>query len=219
MSNYFNEVSKDAKKMEEKLLGPDYKYYKQIKSPSELNMSPDGNMGALANDIAGIVNYTDLLVGGGGAASKTGDVLGNSFFLKTGGHCIDENTGEKVDRYAYINNIPDGSIPFLSNTTGIKAESMKGLLPGILSDTAKINPMGIFSSFMKSAEPKCREVTRTVVDANGNKSKETRHIPISELKEGFSKLNQNEVFDFDNVYLLMVGLFFLYLFNKLYYKK
>ena len=54
-----------------------------------------------------------MLVTGKGRASKTGKPLGNKFFLKTGGQCnpIDKK-GNTVDRYLYINNVPDGSIPF-----------------------------------------------------------------------------------------------------------
>ena len=219
MSNYFKDVANSPKKMEQKLLGPDYKYYKFIKSPKQMNMSPNGNLGALANNIAGIINYADLLVGGGGNASKTGEVLGNSFFLKTGAKCKDTKSGKTVDRYMYINNIPDGSIPFLSNVTGVKADSMRGLLPGILSDTAQINPMDMFSSFMQDSEPKCKEITRNVVNSNGVKSRQTRHVAITDIKEGFLKFNQDNVSDINNVYLLLVSFLILYLVYRMYVKE
>ena len=35
-------------------------------------MSPDGNMSALAKDVAGLINYTQILVDGGGRANRTG---------------------------------------------------------------------------------------------------------------------------------------------------
>ena len=219
MSSFFKDVAKKPKQIEEKLLGPSYKYYKFIKTPKELNMRPDGNLGALASNIAGIINYADLLVGGGGRASKTGEVLGNSFFLKTGGQCKDESTGKLVDRYLYVDNIPDGSIPFLSNATGVRLSSMKGLLPGVLSDTAQINPMDMISAFMQDAEPKCKEITRTVVNTKGQKSRQTHHVALTDIKEGFLKFNKNEISDINNVYLLLISLFFLFLFYKLYYKQ
>ena len=58
----------------EKLLGPTYDYAGHIKSPTEMGMSADGNFGALADDVGGILGYVDLLVGGkctlGECASK-----------------------------------------------------------------------------------------------------------------------------------------------------
>lgn len=219
MSNYFKDVAKSPKKMQERLLGPDYKYYKFIKSPKQMNMSPRGNLSALANNIAGIINYADLLVGGGGNASKTGDVLGNSFFLKTGAQCKDVNSGKTVDRYMYINNIPDGSIPFLTNVTGVKADSMRGLLPGVMSDTAQINPMDMFSAFMQDAEPKCKEITRNVVNSDGSKSRQTRHVALNDIKEGFLEFNQDNISDINNVYFLLVSFLILYLVYRMYVKQ
>ena len=58
MPNFFKEVAKDAKKVEEALLGPDYKYWENIKTPQEIGMSDDGNLGALATDIGGLINYS-----------------------------------------------------------------------------------------------------------------------------------------------------------------
>ena len=81
MSNFFKEVAQDAENIEQKYLGPDYKYYDEIKTPREMGMSSDGNMGALANDVAGIINYVQLLVTGRGPASKNdGKPLGSRFF-------------------------------------------------------------------------------------------------------------------------------------------
>ena len=72
MSNFFEKVATDVDNVEENMLGPDYEYYKHIRSPGELGASSDGSMGAMAKDVGAIVNYVELLVAGGGAASKTG---------------------------------------------------------------------------------------------------------------------------------------------------
>ena len=84
MANFFEKVATNMDNVEQEFLGPDYKYYKFIKSPSELGMSGGGSMGDLADDIAGIVNYVELLVSGEGRASTTGGPLGDKFFLTTG---------------------------------------------------------------------------------------------------------------------------------------
>ena len=131
MSNFFQSVVDDAEKVEEELLGPDYKYYEHIKTPEELGMSDAGTISALGKDINGIINYVELLVTGRGDANKSkgGRPLGDRFFLKTGGQCKDQATGKLVDRYMYIDNVPDGAIPFVSSGIGYKFTTFEGLIP------------------------------------------------------------------------------------------
>ena len=92
-----------------------------------MGMSDDGNFGALANDIGGLINYVEVLVSGKGG-STTGGPLGDKFFLKTGGKCTDVASKKLVDRYIYIDNIPDGSIPIVSSGMGIKFNEFRGLI-------------------------------------------------------------------------------------------
>ena len=58
MSNFFNNLANDFSKFEQELLGPDYKYYRFIKTPRELGMSDRGNMETLGANVAGLDNYT-----------------------------------------------------------------------------------------------------------------------------------------------------------------
>jgi hypothetical protein len=183
MSNFFKSVAEDAEKVEEELLGPDYKYYQHIKTPEELGMSDKGSISALAKDINGIINYVELLVTGRGDANKSkgGRPLGDRFFLKTGGQCKDQASGNLVDRYMYIDNVPDGSIPFVSSGIGYKFTTFEGLIPGILSDIDKINPMDMFKAFSQDSEPACREITLETIGKDGEVSKETRFLPLDEI--------------------------------------
>lgn len=80
MSNIFESVITDVKQVEEKLLGPSYQYYKNIKLPDEIGMSSDGSLSALGDDVDGLIAYVELLVSGEGKASSTGRPLGNKFF-------------------------------------------------------------------------------------------------------------------------------------------
>ena len=98
MSNIFDDVLTNAKAAEEKYIGPDYPYYKYIRTPSEMGMSGAGNLTQLGKDIDGLVNYVELLVSGGGKASSTGQPLGNKFFLKTGGKCTNKTSGQDEDK-------------------------------------------------------------------------------------------------------------------------
>ena len=123
-SNIFEESASNPAGLKEKLLGPDYPYYKYVKAPDKLGMSGAGSLSQLGKNINGLMSYTELLVEGTGKASATGKPLGNKFFLKTGAKCENisrqdkENPDEESpdeDRYIYINNVPMGNIPFISS--------------------------------------------------------------------------------------------------------
>jgi hypothetical protein len=181
MANLFQEVLSDAQGVEERLLGPTYKYYNQIKMPSEIGMSSDGNLGALARDINGLVQYVEVLVTGNSNASKTGRPLGNKFFLQTGAKCMAPNNQE-VDRYIYVNNVPAGNIPFISNGLGVNFSEFKGLIPGTMSDLNVLNPFAIMQSFMSGSTPPCQEVTLQTIDVNNNVSQETHYVTLVDLQ-------------------------------------
>ena len=164
MSNIFQEVLTNAKAAEEKYLGPDYPYYKYIRTPSEIGMSGAGSLSQLGKDIDGLINYVELLVSGGGKASATGKPLGNKFFLKTGGKCTDKATGQDVDRYVYINNVPQGNIPFISSGVGVNFSEFKGLIPGTISNLNAFNPMEMFQAFLAGSKPDCQELKMETID-------------------------------------------------------
>lgn len=157
MAGFFDKLSGGVGGLEKKFLGPTYNYAKQIKTPKEIGMSSDGNMGALAKDVAGLIAFTEVLVSGGGAASRVGGPLGNRFYLKTGGQCTAPD-GNKVDRYVYINNKPTGSIPFISDISGASFPEFRGLVPGTIENVGAINPVAIFGGFMQGTNPKCRKL-------------------------------------------------------------
>ena len=180
--NFFDKIAAAPGKMEAELLGPPYSYFKEIKTPGEMGMSGSGSLSALAKDISGLVSYTELLVTGGGNANMTGKPLGNQFFLKTGGTCKDKDTGRQADRFMYVNNIPDGSIPFISSGMGVQFTTFEGIIPGILSDLNQLNPLGILKGFMEGSNPPCQNVTLPVTGQDGITSTEIRHVPISEIE-------------------------------------
>lgn len=182
MSNIFQEVLKDAKGVEEKLMGPSYPYYKNIKTPSEIGMSDKGTISALGKDINGLIAYVNVLVTGKSKASATGNPLGNKFFLKTGAKCKDVATEEEVERYIYVNNIPQGNIPFISDGLGVNFSEFRGLIPGTMSNLNVLNPFNILSSFLSGSTPDCQELTMQTVDVNNNKSTETHYVTLIDIK-------------------------------------
>ena len=183
MSNFFEEVAADATAVEEELLGPDYAYYDYINSPSEMGMSSTGSFSAVATNIGGLINYTQLLVSGGGGASKTGDALGPQFFLETGQKCTAVDTGEMATRYIYINHKPTGNIPFISSALGENFTEFEGLIPGTLENLNDLNPMTIFSAFSSDTNPECQELQMetTPTDINNYQTKQTEYVTINDI--------------------------------------
>jgi len=240
MSNFFDSALNDLKSLEKDVLGPDYPYHKYIKTPKELGMSSAGNK--IGTNIGSMVAYTEVLSTGRGAASATGKPLGDKFFMKTGAKCKDKKTGKQVSRSIYINNVPDGNIPFISSITGANFTDLEGLIPGTMSDMNNLNPLAIFQAFMIGNNPECRALSMETIDENNKKSKETAFVLTSDLKnmnacwfpnkknpvtgekcrEAFSKIkNISDMPDntVDKIYYGSVALLFFYIFMKVFEKK
>lgn len=190
MSNLFEEVLTDARGVEERLLGPTYPYYKNIRTPQEIGMSDKGTIQQMAKNIDGLIQYVELLVTGKGKASASGRPLGNKFFLQTGAKCAatdkctdpnDSSTCEKVDRYIYVNNVPQGNIPFISSGLGVNFSEFKGLIPGAMGNLNVLSPFGIMRSFLSGSNPPCQEITLQTVDINNNRSSETHYLTLSDI--------------------------------------
>jgi hypothetical protein len=181
-SNIFQEVLNGAGNVEEKLLGPTYPYYKNIRTPSEIGMTSDGTISALTKDIDGLINYVTLLVEGTGKASATGNPLGNKFFLNTGAKCKDISNNDTVDRYIYVNNVPEGNIPFISQGLGVNFSEFKGLIPGAMGNLNSLNPYALLQSFLSGSVPDCQPLTMQTIDNNNNKSSETHYVTLVDIR-------------------------------------
>lgn len=182
MSNLFQDVLRNPQQVQERLLGPTYPYYKNIRTPSQLGMSDRGTLQALGNNIDGLINYVEILVSGTGRASATGQPLGNKFFLNTGAKCKNVDTGKQEDRYIYINNVPQGNIPFLSSGLGVNFTSFRGLVPGTMSNLNVLNPFNIMRAFLAGSTPDCQEITLQTIDVNNNKSTETHFVTLFDIR-------------------------------------
>ena len=222
-----------------KFLGESYDYWKSIKQPSAMGMSPGFSLSALARNVDGLLSYVEVLISGKGNASVTGGPLGNKFFLETTGQCS-ETTAEKwkkereedekweteynevgvqerakkitsdqatklknalneqkkkrdekragdkkkVSRWIYVNNIPDGSIPFISKgADGQTMDDLRGLIPGALGNLGALNPVQLFNGFTAGTYPDCAEVTLQTVNNNNVKGSQRRHIALVEMVE------------------------------------
>lgn len=180
--NMFQAVLTDAAAVRDEFIGPNYPYYKYIKDPASIGMSSRGTLAQMGKNIDGLVEYVNLLVAGKSKASATGQPLGNKFFLKTGGKCTSNTTGEEVDRYIYINNVPQGNIPLLSSGAGVNFTEFRGLIPGIISNLNAFNPMGMFQSFLAGSTPDCQEITMETIDIHNNRSTETHYMTFIDIQ-------------------------------------
>jgi hypothetical protein len=220
-------------------LGESYDYWKSIRQPEEMGMSPGFSLSALATNVDGLMSYVEVLISGTGPASATGKPLGNKFFVETTGKCsettiakwkkereedeawetaykdVDYKVGakkitedeavklknalnedkakrdagrdkekKKVDRFMYVSNIPDGSVPFLADAAdGRGFKSLRGLIPGALGNLAALNPVQLFNGFTAGTYPDCAEITLETVD-NDNVSREmTRHVALIDIMQ------------------------------------
>jgi hypothetical protein len=184
----------------ESALGPGYDYWKNIKSPSEMGMSPAGTMSALNNDVNGIISYASLLIDGNSNASKTGEPLGNRFLLKTMAKCRNVESdrtkpeSEKnpiyVPRYIYVDNVPDGTIPFISSgPDGGKMKDFRGLIPGAIGNLAAFRPSGFFRAFTMGNYPDCIKITLRTKDNNNNDGVQTEYVAVADILNEISTDN------------------------------
>lgn len=190
MANLFEEVLNDAQAVEEKLLGPTYPYYKNIKTPQQIGMSDKGTIQQMSKNISGLIDYVELLVTGNSQASATGRPLGNKFFLRTGAKCLaidsctdknDESTCEQVDRYIYVNNVPQGNIPFISSGLGVNFSEFKGLIPGAMGNLNVLNPFAIMRSFLSGSTPPCDTITMETISVDNARSSETHYVTLADI--------------------------------------
>ena len=181
MSNIFTDAAKDPASLQERLIGPIYPYTQNIKTPTELGMSDRGTIQQMSRNITGLIGYVELVAAGGGDASKTGQPLGNRFFLQTGGKCVDVNSGKDAERFIYIDNIPQGNIPFISSGMGMNFSSLRGLIPGVMSDLNVLNPFAIMGSFMAGSKPECQSITMQTVNNNNVRRNQTQFVALADI--------------------------------------
>ena len=224
----FQQALEGADSLKSEFLGETYPYWSQIKKPEDIGMSDRGDLATLASDIGGLISYTEVLVTGQSEASATGGPLGNKFFLKTGGMCIDQSTKQKVSRSIYVDNVPDGNIPFISSGMGQNFSSAKGLIPGTMSNMNRLNPSGLMSAFMAGSEPDCKQVTLEVRKKGNNwsPSSESAYVTLIDIAnqklEGFAniekessiKLPDDPIVQIYFASLGMLGIYVLYCIMK-----
>jgi hypothetical protein len=180
-------------------LGPGYDYWKNIKTPSELGMSDAGTIKALSNDIGGLISYVSVLVDGNSNASKTGEPLGNRFLLKTIAKCKNvqfdktkpesEENPKYASRYLYVDNVPDGTIPFIaSGPDGGKMKDFRGLIPGAIGNLSAFSPSGFYRAFTMGNYPDCIKISLRTKHDNID-MEQTEYVAVGDILNDISPDN------------------------------
>tara|TARA_Y100000816_G_C26090278_1_gene576074 strand:+ start:1258 stop:2211 length:954 start_codon:yes stop_codon:yes gene_type:complete len=173
--------------------GPGYSYYNLIKSPREIGMSGKGEYDAIDKNLKGLYSYVDVLIKGNskalrGGGDKANDaLLGPQNFFPTGQSCvIDIGDGERkeVQRFIYQNFRPTGNLPMDVGDGMVK--NLRGIIPGLLENIAKFNPLDTFESLM-DVNPTCMlltmPVTKNVTQASSSNEMETFPVSITDVSQ------------------------------------
>jgi hypothetical protein len=141
-----------------------YSYSAAIKSPPQMGMSPAGTLNAIGTNVGGIISYVQLLVTGASNASKTGRPLGNKYFSTTPAFCKDVASKAPVRRSIYVNNMPDGNFTLPFSSQGMElGEGVSGLLPGVIANLSRLNPLAIIDSMAQGTDQECHDITMEVI--------------------------------------------------------
>jgi len=176
-----------------------YSYANQIMTPDDLGIRAGTSWDNISDGFSGLIAYMKVLVVGGGKAQRNcwssgkeisgcTKPLGDRYLLKTMGKCNAKSpdasgaeTEELVTRYVYLNNIPDGQIPFMGAAT--KGVMPKGLVPGVFKNIAGLNPIPIIKSFTESSKPDCTAISVSIVDTDNTNRIQVAHVANSEIKD------------------------------------
>lgn len=158
-----------------------YMYYKFIKTPSDMGMSPGYNLSNISDGVAGIISYINLLVQGNSAASTTGQPLGNKYFYPTSQKCTDPD-GNSQTLSLYVDNVPSGSLGIIPAGVGGNFSTFKGLIPGMLEDAFSLAQINFFSAFTSMDPPKCQNVTLQTISVDNKPGQDSAYVSIDDIK-------------------------------------
>ena len=166
--------------------GPSYNYAKHIRSPEDLQLMVSGNMWEFGNDIAAIGDYISVLIFGPSRANIYPErPLGMSYIMPTVSKCTNiesDVSGSLVQRSIYVNNIPLGNIPILTDATGVDLVQFRGLIPGIAQNLRVLDPYYLYKGMVNDGAPPCMKVELPTIDASGIINVESGYITIDDLE-------------------------------------
>lgn len=160
----------------------EYNYYKYIKTPNEMGIKVGSSLDNVSDGIAGIFKYIKVLVEGKSGASKTGEPLGNKFFIETTEKCIDQDTKTEKTRSLYFDNIPTGNFGIIKDT-GENFSEFRGLIPGAIENMMTLGKIDFFSIFTQSTQHPCKLVKLKTVDIDNKIGEDEAYIIVDDIKQ------------------------------------
>jgi hypothetical protein len=119
-----------GKDISTELLGPSYSYADRVPSTGSLGVGSDGTFDQLGTNAAAIGTYVGTMV-------DSSTPMGNQFLVNTGGTCTAPD-GSLQSRWNYVNN------------------QAGGLIEGVVSDIAALDPLYLFSALTSDSSPSCQ---------------------------------------------------------------
>jgi hypothetical protein len=104
--------------------------------------------------------------------------LGGKNFMKTLLKCKDVETGDTVNRYVYMNNVPTGRIPFMEGTE----TNLRGFVPGMVGNLERMSPLNTISKMFEASVPPCKKVKLQVINDNRLNRTMEKHVSLSDLQ-------------------------------------
>jgi len=182
-----------------------YNYINLIKKPSDMGVSDSKGSDNYENDFASMIKYAELLTSGDSGKDsasnlKKGQTIGDSYFLESSLKCKN-----KKPRYFYVDNTTSTDSILLSTIESVGQLGEE--IPKMFSVFGEIGPVS------------CELTPKTIVSQNvdGSNSEETEEKLIK--KESFSIFEKSSKDKVPHVYVLTVGLFFIYVMFNLSLKK
>lgn len=165
-------------------MGVDFDYSNAIHKPRDSNNGPSmGTMGLdIVNNMKGMIDYGMLLVKQDNSndrkrVQKTRGKLGNQYFINTNTQCNNGN-----NKYIFISNRSSGAIPSF-NISGAPT----GLIPGMVSNIQRIDPVKFFNAVFNETTDECRQVNLKTFKQQPNGTiipdTEIQHMGVEDLCE------------------------------------
>ena len=154
-------------------LGEDFDYIGAFNNPRDCSPGPcmGESGGKIMDNLKGTLKYGNALLFHSDSddlrrVQKNPGVLGNKYFINSGIDCKTPE-GDTVSRHIYVDNRPTGNIPFINQLVG-DGGLPKGLIPGLLSNVERLNPVKLLSALVPEVgdAAKCKAVSYTHLRAH-----------------------------------------------------
>jgi len=177
-------------------LGEDFDYVGAFYNPRDCEpggpcMGESGDK--IMGNLSGTLKYGNALLFHSDSidkdrVQKNPGVLGNKYFIDSGVDC-ETPDGDTVSRHIYVDNRPTGNVPFISELVG-GGGLPKGLIPGMLSNTERLNPVKLFSALIPEVgdAAKCKEQTVTEIRQRDNGSTYSEEVKVYMTDKDFAEV-------------------------------